>query len=131
MISQTDPRKLKALLKDSQAVISEEEDEDGGSGSDGADDTDDEGAGGDAGDDDEQTTVESLTSSFKPAVAAINEIVDEFRTGTDAQPKAGLERLEEEINAELVHDFCAWTDDVGKRDFRALGDGLDLEEVTP
>ena len=96
MTSQTDPRKLKALLRDSQAVIPEADEDDeeatGADGSDGADEEEDTGDEGEA----EGLTVESLAESFKPAVPTINEIIDEFRQGTDAQPEAGIEQLEED-----------------------------------
>jgi hypothetical protein len=136
MTSQTDPRKLKALLRDSQAVIPEaDEDDEEATGADGADGADEES--GDEGDEEEdgdegegeELSVESLTESFKPAVATINEIIDEFRQGGDAQPEAGIEQLESELDSELVHSFCKWTDEVGKRDFRKLGEGLELEDV--
>ena len=126
--SQVDPKKLKSLLNKSQTELDEPEEEgqeDAGSdGADGADEADE-------GDEDEKEehTVESMTDALKPAVDTLNEIVDEFRTGTDAQPKAGVEALEEAIDAETAHEMCAWATEAGKKDFRMLGEALDLEDV--
>lgn len=129
MASQVDPKKLKSMLNLSQTELNEEPgDEDEEAADEVPDEDEDEG--GDEGETEEQT-VESLTESLKPAVATINEIIDEFRTGTDAQPKAGVEQLEETegLDAETVHEFCDWTEEAGKKDFRALGDALELEDV--
>ena len=126
--SQVDPKKLKSLLNKSQTELDEPEEEgqeDAGSdGADGADEADE-------GDEDEKEehTVESMTDALKPAVDTLNEIVDEFRTGTDAQPKAGVEALEEAIDAETAHEMCEWATEAGKKDFRKLGEALDLEDV--
>ena len=70
-MSHTDPRKLKAMIQDSQAVIPEpEEDGEDKDGAADADEYDDEGE--DEGGDGEEMTVESLAKAFKPAVATIN-----------------------------------------------------------
>ena len=129
MASQVDPKKLKSMLNQSQTELNEEpaDEEEEGAGDeepdDEAEDDGDEAA--------EEQTVESLTEALKPAVATINEIIDEFRTGSDAQPKAGVEQLEETegLDAEKVHGFCDWTEEAGKKDFRALGEALELEDV--
>jgi len=132
-MSSVDPGKLKSLVKNSQTELpdteDEEESEDTDEGDEGAgdDETEDEADGDDG--DEEEVTVDSLAESFAPAVASINEIIDEFRGGGDAQPKAGVEQLEEDVDAETVHEFCAWTVDAGKKDFRKLGEALDLEDV--
>ena len=127
--SQVDPKKLKSLLNKSQTELDEPEEEgqedDGSDGADGADEADDA----DEGDEKEEHTVESMTDALKPAVDTLNEIVDEFRTGTDAQPKAGVEALEEAIDAETAHEMCEWATEAGKKDFRMLGEALDLEDV--
>jgi hypothetical protein len=131
MASQVDPKKLKSMLNQSQTELNEEpadEEEEGES----ADGEESEDEGDEEGDEEgEEQTVESLTKALKPAVATINEIVDEFRTGSDAQPKAGVEQLEEmeDLGAETVHGFCEWTEEAGKKDFRALGTALELEDV--
>jgi hypothetical protein len=133
MTSQIPPGKLKSFLKDSPNTAADADDEEekpegadddaGGAADD--EETDDEGG------DEEEVTVESLAADLKPAVAAINEIIDEFRTGSDEQPKKGVETLEETegLDADKVHAFCKWTEEAGKKDFRALGDQLDLEDV--
>lgn len=128
MTSAVDPRKLKDLMKDSQTSIPQADDDEeyqpGGEADEeaGEEETGDEGS-------DEEATVETVTADLKAAVATINEIIDEFRTGTDAQPKAGVEQLEEEVDADKIHAFCAWTEEAGKKDFRKLGEELDLEDV--
>ena len=131
MTSQVDPKKVKALLNKSQTELEDPpEDEEEAAGA-----VDEDGAADEEPDDEEgdeeEHTVESMTDALKPAVATLNEIVDEFRTGTDAQPKAGVETLEETdgIDAETVHEFCDWTEEAGKKDFRALGEALGLEDV--
>jgi hypothetical protein len=128
MTSQVDPRKIKALLKDSQTSLEQGDDEEE-EGAAGGDEGDEEEEGADEGGEGEEVTVESLTEDLKPAVESINEIIDEFRTGSDAQPKAGIEQLEEELDAEAAHAFCEWTVEAGKKDFRKLGEALDLEDV--
>jgi X-linked retinitis pigmentosa GTPase regulator len=130
MTSQVDPKKLKSLLKSSQTELEdppEAEAEDGEAPGEAEDEGDDEGEDGDG--EEAEHTVESMTAALQPAVATLNEIVDEFRTGTDAQPKAGVERLEEDLDAKVAHELCEWATEVGKKDFRALGDALDLEDV--
>jgi hypothetical protein len=126
--------KLKAFLKDSPnaaADAGDEEEKPDGTEDDAGDTGTDDEESDDEGGDEAEVTVESLAADLKPAVAAINEIIDEFRTGSDAQPKKGVEQLEETegLDAEKVHAFCEWTEEAGKKDFRALGDQLDLEDV--
>jgi hypothetical protein len=131
MTSQVDPKKLQSLLKGSQAASQSDDDDDGAdsaasetsSADTGEEDDDDEE------DDEEEVTVESLTESLKSAVPTINEIIDEFRTGSGAQPKAGVEQLETELDADTVHGMCRWTEEAGKKDFRKLGEALDVEDV--
>jgi hypothetical protein len=132
MTSQVDPKKLQSLLKGSQAASQSDDDDDG------ADSAASETSSADAGEDDdtddeegdeEEVTVESLTEALKSAVPTINEIIDEFRTGSGAQPKAGVEQLETELDADTVHGMCRWTEEAGKKDFRKLGEALDVEDV--
>ena len=129
MPSKTDPKKLKALLN-SSADDPDDEDEGGGAGTTPDAETEegdttelDEGE-----EADDEITVESLTKELAPALATINEIIDEFRTGSDAQPNAGVEQLEEELDAKVVHDFSAWTVEAGKKDFRKLAQELGVED---
>ena len=129
MASQIDPKKLKSMLNQSQTELNEEpadEEEEGAATGD-----EDPGAEDEGDDETEEQTVESLTESLKPAVATLNEIIDEFRTGSDAQPKAGVEQLEETegLDVEAVHGFRDWTEEAGKKDFRALGEALELEDI--
>jgi hypothetical protein len=131
-MASTDPRKLKALLNQSQQQAVEDDEPAVEAGGDDAEEEglDEEDLDGEEGDE-EEITVEQLADKLKPAVETLNQIVDDFRAGGDKQPKAGIESLEEleEVGAELVHQFCEWTDDVGKKDFRKLGEALELEDV--
>ena len=127
MTSAVDPKKLKSLLNKSQTELDEPADEEGAEpeGETSPDADADEGEEGGAA----EVTVESLTADLKDAVPTINEIIDEFRTGSEDQPKKGVEQLEEELDAELVHGMCAWAEEAGKKDFRKLGEALDVEDV--
>jgi hypothetical protein len=132
MTSQVNPKHLQSLLHKSQTELEPEDDEEADEDTEGdAGAVDEEDESGDEGDEKEEHTVESLTEALKPAVATLNEIIDEFRTGSDAQPHAGVEQLEETegLDAEKVHGFCDWTEEAGKKDFRALGEALELEDV--
>ena len=125
MTSAVDPKKLKSLLNKSQTELDEPADEEGAEPEgEAAPDADEGEEGGD-----KEVTVESLTADLKDAVPTINEIIDEFRTGSEDQPKKGVEQLEEELDAELVHGMCEWTEEAGKKDFRKLGEALDVEDV--
>lgn len=125
MTSAVDPKKLKSLLKNSQTELDEPVEEEGAEpGGEAPDDAADEEEGAA-----EEVTVESLTADLKDAVATINEIIDEFRTGSEDQPKKGVEQLEQELDAELVHAMCGWTEEAGKKDFRKLGEALDVEDI--
>ena len=127
MTSAVDPKKLKSLLNKSQTELDEPADEEGAEpeGEAASDGDADEGEKGGAA----EVTVESLTADLKDAVPTINEIIDEFRTGSEDQPKKGVEQLETELDAELVHGMCAWTEEAGKKDFRKLGEAIDVEDV--
>jgi hypothetical protein len=130
MTSAVNPKHLQSLLQKSQTELEDEPGDEEDAAADGeAEEPGDES--GDEGDEQEEHTVESMTEALKPAVATLNEIIDEFRTGSDAQPKAGVEQLEETegVESEKVHAFCDWTEEAGKKDFRALGEALELEDV--
>ena len=130
MASTVNPKHLQSLLSKSQTELEDEPEDEGGATEDEVE-SDEPGDEGDEGDEQEEHTVESMTEALTPAVATLNEIVDEFRTGSDAQPRAGVEQLEETegLDAEKVHNFCDWTEEAGKKDFRALGEALQVEDV--
>jgi hypothetical protein len=128
MTSAVDPRKLKSLLKDSQASIPEDETEDEEQT---VDETGDDESDEDEGGEGEEVTVDSLAKDLQPAVATLNELVDEFRANSGGDVYAGVEQLEEdeEIDSSVVHAFCDWTVEAGRKDFRKLGEALDVEDV--
>ena len=120
-------RKLKSLVRDSNQTSESDEDE-GAAGATDEQDQDDEG------DDDEdggepEVTVESLAKDLEPGLSVLNEAVDAYRTGDEDQPHAGLEALEEEVDAKVVHDLEEWSEEAGKKDFRKLGDELGVDDT--
>ena len=129
-MSTTDPAKLRALLRDSQQESEPEPEPELDEPAESPEDSmEDEDLASDDAPELGEATVESLAEALKPAVPTINAIVDDFRAGNEAQPHEGIEVLEEELDAATVHHFCQWVYEAGKKDFRALGDALDVEDI--